>query len=73
MPLKHPRDCEGRKTHCEFLFNCISYNFICRRLEASLSEPPGRAERGNERNTAQKVSKVKVGLLEVAKPWGTVA
>jgi hypothetical protein len=35
-----------------------------------LSEPPVRAERGNERNTAQKVIKVKVGLLELAKHLG---
>lgn len=32
-----------------------------------------RAERGNERNTAQQVSKVKVGLLELAKQLGNVS
>ena len=38
-----------------------------------MSEPPARAERGNEMNTAQKVIKVKVGLLELAKQLGNVS
>lgn len=38
-----------------------------------MSEPPARAERGNARNTAQKVIKVKVGVLEVAKQVGNVS
>ena len=38
-----------------------------------MSEPPGRAERGNAMNTAQKVIKVKGGLLEVAKQLGNVS
>ena len=38
-----------------------------------MSEPPARAERDNEMNTAQKVIKVKVGLLELAKQLGNVS